>query len=104
MDAETCTVVGEVRSVIRQAFLRGTSTHGVGRVVSLLTGESVSAQTASRLTRVLDEEVAKFHHAPLGDEWCYLLLDGVWLKVRRAFGPQKVQLLVAYVVRSDGRR
>src|ERR1700693_3707370 len=94
----------EVSAMIRQAFLRGISTRGVGRVVSLLTGEPVSAQTVSRLTRVLDKQVEKFHHAPLGDDWCYLLLDGVWLKVRRAFGPQKVLLLVAYGVRSDGRR
>jgi putative transposase len=94
----------EVSEMIRQAFLRGISTRGVGRVVSLLTGEAVSAQTVSRLTRVLDREVQKFHHAPLGDDWCYLMLDGVWLKVRRAFGPQKVLLLVAYGVRPDGRR
>jgi putative transposase len=94
----------EVSEMIRQAFLRGISTRGVGRVVSLLTGEAVSAQTVSRLTRVLDREVQKFHHAPLGDDWCYLILDGVWLKVRRAFGPQRVLLLVAYGVRPDGRR
>ena len=94
----------EVSEMIRQAFLRGISTRGVGRVVALLTGESVSAQTVSRLTRVLDQQVEQFHHAPLGDEWCYLILDGVWLKVRRAFGPQKVLLLVAYGVRTDGRR
>jgi putative transposase len=73
-------------------------------VVSLLTEESVSAQTVSRLTRVLDQEVERFHHAPLGDDWCYLILDGVWLKVRRAFGPQRVLLLVAYGVRVDGTR
>jgi putative transposase len=94
----------EVSEMIRQAFLRGISTRGVGRVVSLLTGEAVSAQTVSRLTRVLDREVQKFHHAPLGDDWCYLLLDGVGLKVRRAFGPQKVLLLVAYGVRPEGGR
>jgi transposase-like protein len=33
-----------------------------------------------------------------------LILDGVWLKVRRAFGPQKVLLLVAYGVRPNGER
>ena len=94
----------EVSEMIRQAFLRGISTRGVGRVVSLLTEESVSAQTVSRLTRVLDEQVAQFHQAALSDDWCDLMLDGVWLKVRRAFGPQKVLLLVAYGVRLDGRR
>jgi putative transposase len=94
----------EVAEMIRQAFLRGISTRAVGRVVALLTEEPVSAQTVSRLTRVLDQQVEKFHGAPLADEWAYLLLDGVWLKVRRAFGPQRVLLLVAYGVRADGSR
>ena len=96
--------VPEVAELIRQAFLRGISTRAVGRVVALITDESVSEQTGSRLTRVLDRVVEKFHHAALSDDWVYLLLDGVWLKVRRAFGPQRVLLLVAYGVRSDGSR
>ncbi len=94
----------EVAELIRQAFLRGISTRQVGRVVAVLTGESVSAQTVSRLTRVLDQAVRAFHERPLGDHWCYLVLDGVWLKVRRAFGPQRVLLLVAYGIRQDGTR
>ena len=34
----------------------------------------------------------------------YLFLDGVWLKVRRTFGPQRVLLLVAYGVQRDDQR
>ena len=94
----------EVAELIRQAFLRGISTRQVGRVVAVVTGEAVSAQTVSRLTRVLDQAVQEFHHRPLRDDWAYLVLDGVWLKVRRSFGPQKVLLLVAYGIRSDGTR
>jgi len=94
----------EVAELIRQAFLRGISTRQVGRVVAVLTGEAVSAQTVSRLTRVLDQAVRAFHERPLGDGWSYLVLDGVWLKVRRAFGPQRVLLLVAYGIRGDGTR
>ena len=94
----------EIAELIRQAFLRGVSTRAVGRVVATLTDEPVSAQTVSRLTRVLDREVQKFHHAALEDDWVYLLLDGVWMKVRRAFGPQRVLLLVAYGVRANGQR
>src|SRR6266704_2773657 len=45
-----------------------------------------------------------FHQRPLGDDWAYVVLDGVWLKVRRAFGPQRVLLLVAYGIGRDGRR
>jgi len=94
----------EVAELIRQAFLRGIATRAVGRVVALLTDEPVSAQTVSRLTRVLDREVQKFHQARLDDDYRYLLLDGVWIKVRRAFGPQRVLLLVAYGVRANGQR
>ncbi len=94
----------EVAELIRQAFLRGISTRAVGRVVALLTDEPVSAQTVSRLTRVLDGQVEAFHHAPLDDHWAYLILDGVWMKVRRAWGPQRVLLVVAYGVRADGER
>ncbi len=94
----------EVAELIRQAFLRGISTRAVGRVVALLTDEPVSAQTVSKLTRVLDQQVEAFHGAWLGDDWAYLVLDGVWMKVRRAWGPQRVLLLVAYGVRPDGER
>jgi putative transposase len=94
----------EVSMLIREAFLRGISTRQVGRVVALMTGETVSAQTVSQLSRDLDEAVRQFHEAPLTDDWAYLFLDGVNLKVRRESGRKCVQMLVAYGVRQDGRR
>jgi len=94
----------EVLLLIREAFLRGLSTHTVGRVVALVTEEPVSAQTVSRLTRDLDQAVAQFHQAPLPDGWRYLFLDGVSLRVRRLSGRKRVQLLVAYGVRANGTR
>lgn len=94
----------EVVLLIREAFLRGLSTRAVGRVVALLTEEPVSAQTVSRLTRDLDQAVAQFHQAPLTDDWRYLFLDGVSLRVRRPGGRKRVQLLVAYGIRANGTR
>jgi len=94
----------EVAELIRQAFLRGIATRAVGRVVALVTGEAISAQTVSRLTRVLDGQVRAFQEANLEDDWAYLLLDGVWMKVRRSFGAQRVLLLVAYGIRANGER
>jgi putative transposase len=94
----------EVCLLIREAFLRGISTRQVGRIVALVTGEAVSPQTVSRLTRELDEAVEQFHQAPLEDEWAYLFLDGVSLRVRRPMGRKRVQMLVAYGVRRDGSR
>src|SRR5215813_7710355 len=92
----------EVSLLIREAFLHGISTRQVGRVVAIVTGEAVSAQTVSKLTRDLDEAVRQFHEAPLSDDWAYLFLDGVNLKVRRESGRKCVQMLVAYGVRRDG--
>ena len=92
----------EVSLLIREAFLRGISTRQVGRVVATLTGEVVSAQTVSKLTRDLDEVVRQFHGARLSDDYAYLFLDGVSLRVRRPAGRKRVQMLVAYGVRCDG--
>src|ERR1051325_2928336 len=46
----------------------------------------------------------RLRQAPLTDDWAYLFLDGVNLKVRRESGRKCVQMLVAYGVRQDGRR
>ena len=94
----------ELAMLIREAFLRGISTRQVGRIVATISGERVSAQTVSRLTRDLDQAVKQFHKAGLKDEWAYLFLDGVNLKVRRPAGRQCVQMLVAYGVRPDRTR
>jgi transposase-like protein len=94
----------EVSLLIREAFLRGISTRQVGRVVATITGETVSAQTVSKLTRDLDEAVRQFHQAKLSDDYVYLFLDGVSLRVRRPTGRKQVQMLVAYGIRQDGSR
>jgi len=94
----------EVSLLIREAFLRGISTREVGRLVAILTGETVSPQTVSRLSRDRDEAVRQFHQAPLQDEWAYLFLDGVSLRLRRPSGRQRVHRLVAYGLRADGTR
>ena len=94
----------DVMMLIREAFLRGIATRQVGRVVAIVTGEVVSAQTVSNLTRRLDHLVRAFHQAALKDEWAYLFLDGVSLRVRRPTGRKRVQMLVAYGVRADGSR
>jgi putative transposase len=94
----------EVLLLIREAFLRGISTRKVGKLVATVTEEAVSAQTVSQLCRHLDRLVKAFREARLTDEWVYLFLDGVSLRVRRPAGRQRVQMLVVYGVRADGRR
>jgi len=77
----------------------------VGRVVALLIPQSgMSAQPVSKWVQVWDRQMAAFHQKPCDDHGAYLLLDGVGLKVRRAWGPPRVLLLVAYGLRPNGER
>jgi putative transposase len=94
----------DIAMLIREAFLRGVSTRQVGRIVATVTGEPVSAQTVFKLTGELDEAVRQFHSVELKDEWAYLFLDGVSLRIRRPSGRKRVQMLVAYGVKQDGTR
>src|SRR5262245_34722624 len=94
----------EVALLIREAFLRGVSTRQVGRVVALVTEEEVSPQTVSRLTRELDELVKDFHQAGLEDDYRFLYLDGVSLRMRGPDKRKRVHMLVCYGVKADGRR
>lgn len=94
----------EVLLLVREAFLRGLSTRQVGRVVASIGLGPLSAQSVSRISRSLDSMVQAFHQQRLQDEWAYLFLDGVSLRVRRPAGRKRVQMLVAYGVRRDGSR
>jgi putative transposase len=94
-----------VNQLILQAFLRGVSTRQVGRVLAPVLGESYSAQTISRITRQLDAAVAQFHRRALRDDYVYLFLDGVVLKMRDLTAKvRRRMVLVAYGVLPNGKR
>jgi transposase-like protein len=93
-----------VDGLIRQAFLRGVSTREVGEVLAPVLGWQPSAQTVSRIAEALDSKVRLFHWRRLDDDWLYVLLDGVTMKVKHPGGVSKKLVLVAYGIRPDGRR
>jgi len=94
-----------VNNLILLAFLRGISTRQVGQVLEPVLGEAYSAQTISNITRELNHAVEKFHHQPLRDDYVYLFLDGVVLKVRDLSGKvHRRWVLVAYGVLPNGKR
>jgi transposase-like protein len=95
---------GRVNQIIREMFLAGVSTRRVGEVLAVLLGEAPSAQTVSRVVSDLDSEVRRFHARLLQDEYLYLLLDGITLKVKGACGARKRFVLCAYGVTNDGKR
>jgi putative transposase len=92
-----------VDNYIRSLFLGGASTREVGELLEKLWGVRLSASAVSQIVRVLDEEVKKFHKRTLADEYRFIFLDGVWVKVSGYKVVKKV-VLVAYGIRVDGRR
>src|SRR5579859_1954841 len=95
----------DVNELVLQAFLRGISTRQVGQVLEPFLGECYSAQTISNITRQLNHAVTEFHRRPLRDDYVYLFLDGVVLKVRDLGAKvRRRMVLVAYGVLPNGKR
>jgi transposase-like protein len=93
-----------VNELIRDMFLAGVSTRRVGEVLAPVLGVAPSPQTVSRVTRDLDAEVRRFHNRLLSDRYCYLLLDGITLRVKGAMGAKKRLVLCAYGITPEGKR
>ena len=93
-----------VEALVRDIFLAGVSTRRVGAVVCALLDTRISSSTVSRITRSLDQHVRQFHTRPLLDEYQYLILDGIRLKIRHNGTYQTRTVLVAYGITLFGQR
>ena len=94
----------DVDNLVRECFLGGLSTRRVGEVLAPLCGEQISPQTVSRIAGTLNAEVQRYHRRFLEDNYQYLLLDGIVLKVKSIVGVKKRSVLCAYGITPDGKR
>ena len=94
----------EVDNLVREAFLSGVSTRQVGKVLAPLWGKEISPQTVSRIVSSLDSAVKLFHARFIMDDYQYLFLDGISLKVKGANGVKKRLVLCAYGITPKGKR
>lgn len=94
----------KLSELIRSLFLCGVSQRDVSEVLRPFLGIEPSASTVSRIARSLDEEVKRFKKRPLEDDFKYLLLDGIALKVK--ISPRAVGrcALVGLGIREDGSK
>jgi putative transposase len=90
----------QVDVLLLEAFLYGHSTRKTVRWFKRLWGGGVSAQAVSNIVKELDQQVAEFHRRPVGDEYQFLFLDGLWITLNKPVKTKKV-LLVALGVRKD---
>jgi putative transposase len=90
----------QVDVMLLEAFLYGHSTRKTVRWFKRLWGGGVSAQAVSNIVKELDQQVKEFHRRPVGDEYQFLFLDGLWITLNKPVKTKKV-LLVALGVRKD---
>ncbi|MDM7913568.1 MAG: IS256 family transposase, partial [Methanotrichaceae archaeon] len=93
-----------VEMLIREMFVRGVSTRKVGEVLKPLLGIEPSSSTVSSIAKTLDAEVKKYKSRPIKDEFKYLILDGVTMKVKEAPHARSISVLCAYGITTYGRR
>jgi len=89
---------------IRSMFLRGVSTQKVGEVLDALCGFKVSASYVSSVTKKLDELVREFENSAIDDDYAFLFIDGIYVKIRFELQIKRMVLLVAYGIKRDGSR
>ncbi len=93
-----------VEDLIQDIFLAGVSTRRVGETISKLLDTKVSHAKVSSITRRLDVKVQEFHKRPILDEYQYLFLDGITLKIRYNNRYRNRKILVAYGITVFGER
>lgn len=86
--------------LVLEMFLSGVSTRKVEEVLEPLLGEkAVSAGLVSKITKVLDKQVERFHSRKLLGEYEYLILDGIFLNQKNPVWKKRRCILVAYGIK-----
>jgi len=91
-------------AVIQEAYVKGVSTRKVDDLVQALGLSGVDKSKVSRITKGLDELVQDFRHRPLEDEYPYVWLDALYLKVRQNHRVVSLAVVVAVGVAHEGDR
>jgi len=68
--------------MVMMSLILGVSTRKQRKFFKAFIGDAVSHTTASRLLRNFEEDLAKFRTTRLTDNYKYLLIDGIWVKVK----------------------
>jgi transposase-like protein len=93
-----------INEALKAVFLLGVSTRQTGHALATLIEEAVSAATVSAVAKALDSAVSSFHRRRLSDDYRYLILDGVSVRIRLVGKVQRRMVLCAYGVTRQGQR
>lgn len=94
-----------LRDLLAMRFwLRGCATRDVARELNTAIGAKMSHSTVTKLTNALEPVLREWETRPVPKGIAYLLLDAIYLPVRRPGFVRKQALLVALGVTPDGMR
>jgi putative transposase len=89
---------------LSEMYIQGVSTRKVKTITEELCGHEFSASAISAINKRLDEELQRFMHRSLEEEFPYLILDARYEKVREDGVIRSRAVLVALGVDWEGRR
>jgi len=87
-----------------QMVVQGVSTRRVKDITTELCGREFSSSTVSRLAEDLDEQVQAWAERPLEQDYPFLVLDAMQLKVRREKAVRSTTAMLAVGISEDGQR
>jgi len=93
-----------VNEAICNVFLAGVSTRDVSGALKPILETTFSASCVSTVTKSLEAKVKAFHKRTLLDEYQFLFLDGITLKVKNSLKAVKKLVLVAYGITVFGKK
>lgn len=93
-----------VEEALIDMYLAGVSTRQVDDVSQLLWGDRMPSQTLSDKLKKVYADIDEWRNRPLGQEYAYLFMDGVWHKRCWGGSVENVSILVAIGVGMDGHR
>ncbi|MEN8133055.1 MAG: IS256 family transposase [Pseudomonadota bacterium] len=91
-------------AVIQKAYVLGVSTRKVDNLVQALGLSGVDKSKVSRICKELDKLVKDFRQRPLEDEYPYVWLDALYLKVRQNHRVVSLAVVIAVGVTHQGER
>jgi transposase-like protein len=89
---------------LMQMVVQGVSTGRVKEITTELCGREFSKSTVSRLSKDLEEQVQAWASRSLEQEYPFLMLDAMQLKVRRQKAVRSTTAMLAVGISEDGQR
>ena len=89
---------------LMKMVVQGVSTGRVKEITTELCGREFSKSTVSRLAKDLDEQVQAWASRSLNQEYPFLMLDAMQLKVRRQKAVRSTTAMLAVGIGEDGQR